>query len=284
MHMVIRGRDIAQRIYGEVKSRREKIGRPVTLGILVVGANPVIEQFVDIKARNAAKLGIGVTTVHMPVMMSMSGAVRADQIAASVQELARRSDGVIVQLPMPDHIDVNEVLATIPPEKDVDALNPTVMEKDRFVYAPVALAVEEILREAKVDAKGKKAVVVGEGRLVGAPSAALLRGLGAEVTVLREGDSLSSLREAEIVVLGAGKASLVHPSDIKDGVVLIDGGTSESSGEIRGDADPACAEVASVFTPVPGGVGPISVALIFKNLLDLVEKKMTPNAVQGQKA
>jgi methylenetetrahydrofolate dehydrogenase (NADP+)/methenyltetrahydrofolate cyclohydrolase len=135
---------------------------------------------------------------------------------------------------------------------------------------PVAGAIVEIFVRNGVSASGKKAVVVGAGKLVGTPAAQLLRDLGAHVTVVTHTrGSLEELKDADIVVLGAGEPGLVKPEMLKQGVVLIDAGTSESSGKLAGDADPACAHVASVFTPVPGGVGPIAVAMIFKNLLTL---------------
>lgn len=271
--MIINGKEIATRLYAQLKERRTKIARPLTLGVLIMGTDPVIEQFVQIKSHAAQKLDIGVTTVHMPVFMSLSGATRADQVADSIKELSSHSDAVIVQLPLPPHIDIDRVLCAIPPEKDVDALNPAVSEEAKLVHAPVALAVLEILKSAGIETAGKKVAVVGAGRLVGAPCALLLREYGASVAVLTEGESLQPLKDADIVISGAGKAGLIQPDDLKEGVVLIDAGTSESAGEIRGDIDPACAEIASVFTPVPGGVGPIAVAMIFKNFLDLVEKK-----------
>lgn len=271
--MVINGKEIADGLYAQLKERRGKIARPLTLGVLIMGTDPVVEQFVRIKSRTAARLDIGVTTVHMPVFMSLSGATRTDQIVAAVKELASHSDGVIVQLPIPAHIDIDAVLAAIPPEKDVDALNPSVSLSEQLVHAPVALAVLEILKSAGVDPAGKNVAVVGAGRLVGAPCALLLREEGASVAVITEGESLQPLQDADIVISGTGKAGLIKPGDIREGSVLIDAGTSESAGEIRGDIDPACAQVASVFTPVPGGVGPISVAMIFKNFLDLVERK-----------
>lgn len=99
----------------------------------------------------------------------------------------------------------------------------------------------------------------------------MLAEMGARVTSIGRGDSLDPLKEADIIVLGAGEPGLVRPGHIKDGVVLIDAGTSESSGKIAGDADPACADKAALFTPVPGGVGPVAVAMIFKNLLALTK-------------
>jgi len=161
----------------------------------------------------------------------------------------------------------------VPNEKDVDALNPTIAEGDRLVHAPVALAAVEILERSGVIIKGARTIVVGAGRLVGKPSAWLLKSLGAHVSMftLEEG-SIEDLKDADIIVSGAGNPAFIKPEHIKDGVALIDAGTSELKKKIAGDADPACAEKASVFTPVPGGVGPVAVAMIFRNLFDLLEK------------
>ena len=130
-----------------------------------------------------------------------------------------------------------------------------------------------MLRRGGVEPKGKRVVVVGAGRLVGAPSAALLKEMGAHVSMftLQEG-SIEDLKDADIIVCGAGKPAFIKPEHVKNGVVLIDAGASEQGGVVRGDADPSVAEKASVFSTVPGGVGPVAVAMIFKNLFDLVEK------------
>src|SRR3989344_5128060 len=129
----------------------------------------------------------------------------------------------------------------------------------------------DVLERAGIEIKGIRAVVVGAGRLVGAPSAWLLRHLGPNVSVfsLEEG-TINALKDADIIVSGAGNPGFIKPEHIKDGVALIDGGTSELKKRIAGDADSACAEKASVFTPVPGGVGPVAVAMIFRNLLALL--------------
>jgi methylenetetrahydrofolate dehydrogenase (NADP+)/methenyltetrahydrofolate cyclohydrolase len=136
----------------------------------------------------------------------------------------------------------------------------------------VAGAVAEVLERHHVDVTGKKTVVVGAGKLVGKPVASMLAEMGAEVSVVTSTEgSLEELKTADIVVLGAGSPGFVKPDMLKEGVVLIDAGTSESNGKLAGDADPSCAEVASVFTPVPGGIGPLAVAMIFKNLLALTQ-------------
>ena len=162
------------------------------------------------------------------------------------------------------------ILRAIPPSLDVDGINPAVVEVARVARAPVAEAIAEILRRTGVDVRGKRAVVVGSGRLVGAPTAQLLTEMGALVTVVTlESGSLADLKDADMIVLGAGNPGFVKPSMIKDGVILFDAGTSESAGKVVGDADPSCADKCALFTPVPGGIGPIAVAMIFKNLMVL---------------
>lgn len=254
--MIIDGKAIAEDIYGGLK-----LPRSLTLGILVGAENPVTDSFVRIKEKVAERLGVTLVRHELPRDAT------TDTGVAGVVALVGTADGIIVQLPLPQRINVETVLAAIPPKKDVDGISP-----HPNVRPPVAEAVGEILTRAGIDPRGKRAVVIGSGRLVGAPAAALLAKLGAEVHVVTLGDSLGSLSEADIVVSGAGQPGLIKPEHIKNGVVLIDAGTSESEGKVAGDADPACADKASVFTPVPGGVGPIAVAMIFKNLVELAKK------------
>lgn len=243
--MIIEGRKIAEEILNGLQSR------PLTLGV-VMGTDAASDSFVRMKERTAARVG---------VVLKRFASEQIDE--------ALLCDGILVQLPLPD----SEILiAKIPPEKDVDALG-----SRPLVYSPVAGAIHEVLKHTDTETKGKKAVVVGAGKLVGAPAATLLRDLGAQVSVITSTHgSLDELRDADIVVLGAGEPGFIKPSMLKAGVVLIDAGTSESAGKLAGDADPACAEVASVFTPVPGGIGPIAVAMIFKNLFELAAKRTLP--------
>ena len=181
------------------------------------------------------------------------------------------SAGIIIQLPLPSNLNTDELLALIPAAKDVDALT-----AEARVMPPVVGAVAEILTKNKIDLKGKKAVVVGKGRLVGAPVASWLTQAGAEVTVA---DSATKnltelLLTADIVVSGIGRPHFIKPSMLKVGVILIDAGTSETStdggSKLAGDADPACAAKCTLFTPVPGGVGPLTVACLFQNLCSLI--------------
>lgn len=256
--MVIDGKTIAEEVYANLTA-----SRPLTLGILVGASTSVIDSFIRIKEKAAQRLDVSL--VHRELAPD---ATTADAIAA-VASLAGEVDGIIVQLPLPERIATDPVLAAIPPQKDVDGISAA-----PIVRPPVAEAVAEILARSGIDVKGKHAVVIGSGRLVGTPVAALLSTLGADVHVLTLGDSLTPLLEADIIISGAGEPGLIKPEHIKDGVILIDAGTSDSptgEGKLAGDAHPTCAAKASLFTPVPGGVGPIAVAMIFKNLFTLAK-------------
>lgn len=238
--MIIDGKQIAEEILAGLGDSLR--GR--TLGMVVNSGDPATESFVSIKEKIAARLGVEV-------------------VRGELQELLATCDGVLVQLPHPD---AGILTPHIPPEKDVDALG-----LHPEVLAPVAGAVQEILNRADVrPTRSNKVVVVGEGRLVGKPVAQMLRAEGYDVSVVTlESGSLAELKDADIVVSGAGSSHLIKPEMLKQGVVLIDAGTSESQGKVVGDCDPACAQVASVFTPVPGGIGPIAVAMLFKNFSTL---------------
>ncbi len=240
--MIVDGKKIAEEIIaGLGESLRGK-----RLGIVVGAQDSATNSFIKIKSRVAQRLGVEV-------------------VRGELDELIKTCDGIIVQLPISN---LEELLAALPSNKDVDALS-----QKPLVRAPVVEAIAEVLRLHEVRPRGKNAVVLGAGRLVGAPAAKLLRELGAEVSVITQTrGSLEQLKTADIVVLGAGEPGLIKPEMLKQGVVLIDAGTSESAGKLAGDADPSCAAVASVFTPVPGGIGPIAVAMIFKNLFDLARR------------
>ena len=267
MGIILDGKAIAEDIYAHLAPRYAALNKKIRLGIIVVGENSVIASFVRIKERSASRLG-----VHM-VRTDLPDSATEKEIIDAVRRLNAQADAVIVQLPLPKGISTNNVLASVPNEKDVDALNPDIPEEKRLVHAPVALAAVEMLERSHVQIKNACAVVVGAGRLVGGPSAWLLRSLGAKVSVfsLEEG-TIDDLKNADIIVSGAGNPGFIKPEHIKKGVALIDGGTSELNKRIAGDADPACRDKAGVFTPVPGGVGPVAVSMIFRNILALVQR------------
>ncbi|MEN9413605.1 MAG: hypothetical protein RLZZ342_692 [Candidatus Parcubacteria bacterium] len=256
--MLFDGKQYAEEVYARLAARRADMPDNLTLGIVCCEPDAVIESFVRIKARAAERLGIRIVRKDIPAKEGEQGIITA------IEQLAHESHGIIVQLPLPTHFNLETILAGLPGSHDVDGIggNPRVMP-------PVARAVAAILEKGGVALEGRTAVVVGAGRLVGAPVAHMLREKGARVQTLVWGDALDVLTEAEIIVSGAGSPGLISPNMIREGVVLIDAGTSEQGGKVRGDADAACAEKCALFTPVPGGVGPVAVAMIFENLFEL---------------
>ena len=270
--MIVDGKAIAEDVYATLEKRREGLSHAPKLGIVVCGYDSVIESFVRIKSRAATRLSVGI------IREDIDANANTEAVIDAIRKLSVEVDGIIVQLPLGKEIDTNAALSTIPDDKDVDAISTATGE--HHVDAPVARAIEEILTVSGVPVSGKKVAIVGAGRLVGLPTAQLLKRLGAHVSkiTLEEG-SLKELMDADIVISGVGEPGLIKPEHIKDGTVLIDAGTSEHSGKVVGDCDPACAAKCSVFTPVPGGVGPVSVAMIFKNLFDLTEKQSVKKSI-----
>lgn len=192
---------------------------------------------------------------------------------------SRDADVFIVQLPLPKGMDMKAVCDVIPLEKDADVLSDAARQKfargdSDACVPPVVGAIAEIFHTHGIELKEKRAVVIGRGFLVGAPAALWLAQQGATVTATNRStqDFADILRDADIIVSGAGSPRLVTLDMLKRGVVLIDAGTSESGGEVVGDADPACAAKCSIFTPVPGGVGPLAVAKLFENVVTLAER------------
>ncbi|MDB5195019.1 MAG: 5,10-methylenetetrahydrofolate dehydrogenase [Parcubacteria group bacterium] len=278
--MIVDGKKITKDILKQVRAEVGQLSRTPVVRAIVLAPSAATESYLRIKERRAREAGM-----HLELVRMENDATTEDLIA-KIQ--LPGADSVIVQLPLPPGIDTKRVLEAIPLEKDADVLS--VAAHDLFEKAypgallpPVLAAVKQILEHAKVNPNGKKVIVIGNGWLVGAPSAAWFRQVGAEVTVLTLGASdLGLLKNADIIVSGAGSPGLIRPEMLSSGVVLIDAGTSESGGSIVGDADPACAHIASVFTPVPGGVGPVAVACLFRNVAILAQRaglQTAPKAV-----
>lgn len=262
--MIIDGRKIAEEIIAQLQEERASLPHDLKIGVLMGAEDAASASFVKIKERVATKLQVEV------VRELLSEDATTDDALMALGRLADTCAGLIVQMPLPAGINLAELLDALPPSKDIDALK----DYERLVRAPVAEAVSEILVRNNVAVAQKSAVVVGAGKLVGAPVAELLRYLGAQVQVItKNSGDLADLKGADIVVLGAGEPGLVIPDMLSEGVILLDAGTSDSGGGLVGDADPACATVASIFTPVPGGIGPIAVAMIFKNLFVLAKQQ-----------
>lgn len=263
--MIVDGKQIAAAISLEVAELIKSEHLEPKLVVLTCAPNFETRKYLDLKKTKAEALGISLT------VKELSADSNTETVLLAVAEAVAEADGVIVQLPLPAGIDTAAVLRAVPVTHDVDAFS--YAGESGAVLPPVVGAIAEIAKRHEVSWVGKRVVVFGEGRLVGKPTAAFAKSEGAQVsilTALSDKDSVAELTAAaDIIVLGAGKPNLLRPEMVKPGVVVFDAGASEDGGLLVGDASPAVAEVASVFTPVPGGIGPITIALLYRNLLEL---------------
>jgi methylenetetrahydrofolate dehydrogenase (NADP+) / methenyltetrahydrofolate cyclohydrolase len=267
--MIVDGRTIASDI---LKAVKETVGEtPLLVRAIVVAPSPATESYLKIKTARAEEAGMRLEALKLPESASEEEVIAAIHMPGA--------DAVIVQLPIPEHLYTEKILNETPVTKDADVLSAAAYERFEnnepgALVPPVAGAVAEVLLRANVSLAGKKTVVVGRGKLVGKPVAVLLKRMGAEVTVIhRSTENKEELyRSADIIVSGVGSAHLITPDLIKEGAVLIDAGTSGAYGGVAGDFHPDCATKASVFTPVPGGIGPIAVACLFKNVASFAQR------------
>jgi methylenetetrahydrofolate dehydrogenase (NADP+)/methenyltetrahydrofolate cyclohydrolase len=270
--MIINGKQISQEIKKTLKKEIAQLSREPQLDIIYAGDNPATESFLKIKMRFGKEIGAK-TIVHL-----FSETVPEETLISIIKKIVKekKSDGIIVQLPLPKGIDAQKILNAVPPEKDVDVLSDKAFElfvkTDDANTPPVAGAFMEILERNNIPLKGKKVVIMGRGRLVGRPFKVCMKKADADITELNSttGDPIPHLLTADIIAVGIGKPHFIKPEMIRKGAIILDGGISEQNGKIMGDADPSCAEKCSIFTPVPGGIGPITVALLFKNLISKV--------------
>ncbi len=257
--MLVDGKKIAEDIYTQTRERVLACDHTPVLTIITCDPNFETKKYLALKEKKAKSIGI--TTV----VIELTSESTTDDFIQKIHEVTPTSDGVIVQLPLPKSVDVEAVLASIPKTHDVDALNPQNTTK----LTPVVGAFKEILTRNAVNVREKFVTIIGSGRLVGLPSYHWFQIMGAHVSVVtRDTEEIEHYTKgADIIVCGAGVPGLLTPDMIQDGVIILDAGTSEDGGELKGDADPRCAEKASLFTPVPGGIGPLTIAILLQNVV-----------------
>lgn len=265
--MLINGRVLAEQIYARIKTKVEMRDIPPHLTIFTCVPDAATQQYLALKKQKAAAVGIPVNVIEVPETIT------SDEMVTTVMQAQMRTDGIVVQLPLPRHLGTARVLDAIPIQYDVDGVHYD--GTDATVLSPVVAAIAHLCLQYRLSLAQQQVVVVGHGRLVGQPAALWAKKQGAQVTVVtRETDvakAHAAIAQAEVLILGAGQAGYITPSMVRSGVVIFDAGTSESSGALCGDADPACAAQASLMTPVPGGIGPLTVACLLRNLVELTE-------------
>ena len=276
---IINGRKIAKTVLEGLKSQVQELDfQPVFCDVLV-GDDFASKKYVKMKAKKAEELGLVFQGADFPESISTQDLVEEIQKLNNVKNMC----GIIVQLPLPEHIDARSVLDAIDPKLDVDALGSASAEKfyekgEGFVL-PTAKACLHILKEIEKETGGlkeKSIVVLGQGELVGRPVSKLLEIKGYKQTPVdtKTQDQESILRNADVIISGIGVPGFIKGEMLKGGVVLIDAGTSEQNGSLSGDVDmDSVGDLASFVSPVPGGVGPLTIAMLFQNVLEVARTK-----------
>lgn len=262
--MIIDGRAIAKDILDSVKAQIDEASFSAAPTMTAVTCSPNFEtqKYLEMKKRKAAEVGISLNIIDL------SEHSTTEEVISCVKKISTESDGVVVQLPLPGHINKEAVLKSVSPEKDPDGF--CYSEKHQSILPPVVGAIDEISKVNQVEWKNKKVVILGQGSLVGLPAARYARKRGARVRVYEKGTlDISSLKTAEIIVSGIGQPNFITKDMVHEGVIIFDAGTSEEDGVLAGDVHPEVSEVASLITPVPGGIGPITIAYLLRNLLSL---------------
>jgi methylenetetrahydrofolate dehydrogenase (NADP+)/methenyltetrahydrofolate cyclohydrolase len=282
-------RNVYRRLQDEIDHIMQGLGRPPGLAVLLVGEDHASEIYVRNKAKAAESLGIRSKVVRL------GADVRPAELNAQIARLNNDPffDSVLLQLPLPKHLDPEEHIERIDPAKDVDGVHPFNVGRAAAgckAFQPCTpLGIRELLLANDIDAAGKHVVIVGRGRLVGLPLARLLlkrrRGGDATVTVChsRTTDLAGHTSRADILVLAAGQAGLVDGSMVKPGAVVVDAGinrvddpSAPKGSRLAGDADfESVSKVAGAITPVPGGVGPMTVAMLMANAVDAARRSLS---------
>ena len=274
--IILDGRALAEKIKEDLKKTIAAYGRGLRLAIVVMGEDPSTQAFIRQKRRIAEHLGIAVSLVTPPASASTS-ALRK-MLSDVVHDT--KNTGIVIQLPLPEGINTQYVLNAVPPEKDVDMLSARSLGNfvtgKSPILPPVVGGVKALLDEYKLSYANKHIVIVGAGKLVGRPLTLFFINAGATVTVINEKTPSPEefTRKADIIVSGAGRPGIITGDRIKEGAILIDAGTSESELRVVRDVDFASvSHKAEYLSPVPGGVGPLTVALLFQNLVTLAQRK-----------
>ena len=280
----IDGKELALKVRAKVAEDVRAFGQPVCLATILVGDDPASHVYVGSKHQASHEAGIDSRDHRFPSDTPES------EILELVADLNADDsvDGILVQLPLPDHMDEPAVLRAVDPDKDVDGFH--VVNAGRlylgepFLVPATPLGIMAMLDEYDVELKGKDAVVIGRSEIVGKPMAMLLLAQHATVTIChsRTVDLASHTRRADVLVAAVGREGLVTPDMVKPGATVIDVAMNRNAeGKLVGDVDPAVFEVAGLMTPVPGGVGPMTIAMLLRNTLTAAQHRRSHVAVGG---
>ena len=274
--MIIDGRKIAREILDQLKTEVASLGFKPKLIDVFVGSDPVIESYVNIKAKRAFETGIDFEIKKYPQDVLEETLVADIKKMNSVENIC----GLIVQLPLPKHLDKQAVMNAINPDIDVDMITSVSLGElftgQQKIMPATASAILKMIQGLNIDLPGKHVLVVGAGDLVGKPVTFLLMQTGAAVTVANQStQDLSSLcLSADIIISGTGVPGLIKPSMVRAESIVIDAGTAESNSGISGDVDfEGIKDKVFAVSPVPGGVGPVTVAMLLSNVVAVAKRR-----------
>lgn len=289
--MIINGKELAAKLNAELAARMpslvDKYGRAPHLAVILIGDNPASHTYVRNKAKVAESVGIKSTTIEKP------GDISEEELISIIDQLNCDGsvDGILVQLPLPKHICEKKIIERISFEKDVDGFHPrniaSLWLNEKCIVPCTPKGIMELIDTTGIDIAGKKAVVVGRSDIVGKPVAKLLLDRNATVTIAhsKTEDLASVTREADIIVAAAGRPGLITGDMVKTGATIIDVGinhvpATDAQGSkpyrITGDVDfESASQKAAYITPVPGGVGPMTLAMLMQNTIECFELRLS---------
>ena len=260
---------VLEKIKEEHSQLKEKYGKPAGLAVVIVGNNPASQVYVKNKIRACENVGFYSENIELDENISEK------ELLQEIDKLNKndRIDGILVQLPLPAHINELKIIDSISPEKDVDGFHVSnigkmVIGDETGFLSCTPYGIMQLLEEYKIEISGKDAVIIGRSNIVGKPMALMLIQKGATVQVCNSNtkDLRKKLSKADIIIVAAGVPKLLKKEDVKEGAVVIDVGINRVDGKICGDVDyEEVEEKTSYITPVPGGVGPMTIASLIKN-------------------
>lgn len=275
---IIDGKTLAQNLRKRIANEVKQYSRPPGLAVILVGDDEASQLYVRNKTRACVEVGFYSDQIHK------SSNITEEELLSEVNRLNENQniDGILVQLPLPSHIDSNKIIEAIIPEKDVDGFSSEnvgkLSQNKSFISPCTPKGVMKMLDSIKCDLRGKDCVIIGASNIVGRPMAMELLNAGATVQVCHKGtkDITHKTKSADVIIAAAGVANLVKSDWIKEGVILIDVGINrQADGSMTGDVDFEDVKgIASAITPVPGGVGPMTIAVLLENTLIAYEAKL----------
>ena len=274
--VIMDGKALAARVKDEITVEVRKLSKQPGLGTILVGEDAGSKAYVDGKHTDCAQVGIKSIKINLPATAKTADILKA------VEDLNQNPEcsGFIVQLPLPNGVNTEEILLAIDPKKDADGLHPInlgmlVLGKNTLTPC-TPKAILALLNEYKIKLAGMKVLIIGRGATVGRPLSILLsqKPINATVTLAHSATTnlLELLKEADVVIAALGSAHFIKPAMVKKGATLVDVGITRTPQGLLGDIDPAVSEICSYFAPMPGGVGPMTRAMLLSNLVELAKQ------------